>query len=284
MQPSKSKALLPTPPSHMRIVPAPSATNNAHQTLNSSISGMSCHHITQQFKHELEQILNFPICNVSLYQQAFIHKSLLSETNCSNERLEFLGDSVLNMIIAEYLYHRFSKEDEGFLTKLRSKLVNCENLTYMTKKMKIDKFIITSKQVNDRTKGNTKLLEDAFEALIGAIYLDKGWEQSQLFIIRAMEEYVDFRTMLIDDNYKDILLKYTQKVNMGLPTYVDISCEGPPHDRLFTCAVIIEKQEMGRASGKTKKQAEKMAARVALGKYNVDLSQTIRTTIPKTHN
>lgn len=284
MQPAKSKALLPTPPPHMRLYPPPGPVHNANQTLNQSISGMNCNDITQHFKQDLEKILNFKIKNVSLYQQAFIHKSLFSETNKSNERLEFLGDSVLNMIIAEYLYHRFPNEDEGFLTKLRSKLVNCDNLTYMTKQMKIDKFIITSKQVNDKTKGSTKLLEDAFEALIGAIYLDQGWSQSQLFIIRTIEEYVDFRKMLIDDNYKDILLKYTQKVDMGLPTYLDISCEGPPHDRIFTCAVLIGKEEMGRASGKTKKQAEKMAARMALDKYNVDLSQTIRTSIPQTYS
>ena len=280
---TKSKALLPTPPVHMRLYPPPhpSMNNNANQALTSSIPGMNCFEITQKFKQDLEKILNMKINNVALYQQAFIHKSLMSETNVSNERLEFLGDSVLNMIMAEYLYHRFNKEDEGFLTKLRSKLVNCDNLTYMSKQMNLDKFIITSKQVNDKTKANTKLLEDAFEALIGAIYLDKGWEHTQLFIIRTIEEHVDFRKMLIDDNYKDILLKYTQKMNMGLPTYNDIDCSGPPHNRIFTCAVMIEQNEMGRAVGKTKKQAEKMAAKIALDKYNVDLSQTIRTTIPK---
>ena len=281
MNPHNSKGLLPTP--HMRPSYPMHTMHNPDQTLmKSAMPDMYCApDPIHKFKTKIEHILNFKIKNVSLYQQAFTHKSLMGEIKVSNERLEFLGDSVLGMVIAEYVYHRFNNENEGFLTKLRSKLVNCDTLTYIAKKIELHTLLVTSRQVSEEGKLQTKLLEDSFEALIGALYLDLGWEYAQQFIVRIMEEHINFSQILIDDNYKDILLKHTQKMNLGLPKYVDIDCSGPPHDRVFVCSVEIGNEEMGRASGKTKKQAEKFAAKSALDKYKVDLTQTIRNTTPR---
>tara|TARA_Y100000389_G_C17461924_1_gene522413 strand:- start:3089 stop:3967 length:879 start_codon:yes stop_codon:yes gene_type:complete len=231
-----------------------------------------------EIQMNIEKILGFKIHNVHFYKKAFIHKSMQKTTKCSNERLEFLGDAVLNLIIAEYVYNKYEGEDEGFLTKVRTKLVNGKILSSFSKKTKIDELIVTSKQLNTKQKENTKILEDAFEAFIGAIYSDLGMDKTQKFVIELVEKLIDFDTLLIDDNFKDILLRYSQKNSLD-PEYEVTTVEGPPHKREFTIVVKLNKKEYSIGKGSTKKNAEQEAAKKTLMSLGVNLKDSIKDSL-----
>ncbi len=220
---------------------------------------------------ELERIIGFPIKNKSYYIQALTHRSFLEQNDfydVSNERLEFLGDSVLSLAVAEYLFEEFPDKDEGFLTKIRAKLVNKMILAEAAEKMSLVDFILLSNNVkNTFLPGAKTILSDAFEALIGAIYLDNGIEISKQFVNRVLiEPNIKEGLYLIDENFKSQLLEYAQANKMENPTYVVVSEEGPQHNRTFTIKVMIGDIEYGIGKGKNKKTAEQNAAHAALMK------------------
>ena len=227
--------------------------------------------------------------DLNYYRMAFVHKSYCTRRNenfvngnikcpqgclalqeCSNERLEFLGDSVLNLSVANYLYDRFPDSEEGFLTKIRTKLVNGQMLAVLSEKIGLDRFVLISQQIEENGgRKNQKILEDTFEALIGAIFLDfgeNGFSVANDFIINVIEENVDFSELIIsNNNYKDILLKYFQHNFSTLPKFVEISVENKTKGKVYTTGVKNKEGILiATGVGSNKKQSENDAALNAL--------------------
>jgi ribonuclease-3 len=220
---------------------------------------------------KLERLLGTNIFNKNIYLEAFIHRSYLEENSdfpFSNERLEYLGDSVLNLVIGEFLFNKFPNEEEGFLTKVRAKMVNRNALSLVAEKMNIADFVILSSNVPKNITHNSKsILSDTLEALIGALYVDKGLEPCRNFIIKNLAEpMLKEGEYLIDENYKSQLLELTQANRLANPNYQIIKEEGPHHDKTFTVEVRIAEKIFGTGVGKSKKEAEQFAAKKALEK------------------
>ncbi|GIK60620.1 MAG: Ribonuclease 3 [Ignavibacteriaceae bacterium] len=223
----------------------------------------------QEKFNQLEKMIGTTIGNKKIYVEALIHRSFLEENeqfSFSNERLEFLGDSVLNLIIGEYLFNKFPNEEEGFLTKVRAKLVNRNALSLVAEDMDLAELLILSSSLPKSITHNSKsMLSDALEALIGAIYLDKGIETCKQFIQKKiLEPALKNGDHLIDENYKSQLLEYAQANKLAIPVYQIVSEDGPHHDKTFTAEVIIGEKVLGEGKGKSKKEAEQNAAQVAL--------------------
>jgi ribonuclease III len=225
----------------------------------------------QEKFNQLEKVIGTTIGNKKIYLEALIHRSYLEENeqfSLSNERLEFLGDSVLNLIIGEYLFNKFPQEEEGFLTKVRAKMVNRNALSLVADNLNMGELLIISSSVPKSITHNSKsMLSDALEALIGAIYLDKGLETCQKFIQKnILEPALKNGEHLVDENYKSQLLEYAQANKLAIPVYQIVSEEGPHHDKTFIAEVIIGEKVLGEGKGKSKKEAEQNAAQVALKK------------------
>ena len=219
--------------------------------------------------NKLEKLLGTNLIDKNIYLEAFIHRSFLEENNeftSSNERLEYLGDSVLNLVVGEFLFNKFPDEEEGFLTKVRAKLVNRIALSSVAEKINIADFVILSSNVPKNISHNSKsILADTLEALIGALYVDKGLEPCRKFIVKNIAEpMLEEGEYLVDENYKSQLLEYAQANKLANPTYQIIKEEGPHHDKTFTVEVIITEQVFGKGIGKSKKEAEQFAAKKAL--------------------
>jgi ribonuclease-3 len=229
--------------------------------------------LTPQRFSELEALVGFSIKNRSFFIQALMHRSFLeqnSEYELSNERLEFLGDSVLGLIVAEYLYSIFPNKDEGFLTKIRAKLVNRIALADTSERIELSKYLLVSKNLsNTFTNGSRTVLCDALEALIGAIYLDNGLSAAKEFVAKVLiEPNAKEGEYLIDENYKSQLLEFAQASRMENPVYTVIKEEGPQHNRLFTINVSINNVDYGVGTGRNKKSAEQKAAQAAMNVLN----------------
>lgn len=224
----------------------------------------------EKFK-ELEKIIGTTVNDKKIYVEALIHRSFLEENETftfSNERLEFLGDSVLNLIIGEYLFNKFPNEEEGFLTKVRAKMVNRNALSIVAENLNLGELLIISSNVPKSITHNSKsILSDAFEALIGAVYLDRGIEVCKKFIqTNILEPALKNGEHLIDENYKSQLLEYAQANKLAIPVYQIVSEEGPHHDKTFTAEVVVGEKVLGEGKGKSKKEAEQNAAQVALNR------------------
>lgn len=215
----------------------------------------------------LRQILGFFPKNFSLYDQAFTHKSVVNDTadsdRVSNERLEFLGDAILGAIIAEYFFQKFPFEDEGFLTKIRSKLVSRNFLNQLSVDIGLDTFLETSVNLN-RSKS---IFGDAFEALIGAIYLDKGYEQCKKFVVqKIIKDYIDIDELLATEtNFKSKLIEYSQskKISYKFQTTA-VETESI---KFFKCELFVGHANPIIGEGNSKKRAEQEAARLFFEKF-----------------
>jgi|SRR5579862_2393232 len=222
----------------------------------------------------LEKALHYKIQNRRLFSEALSHRSYGHVKDgvapISYERLEFLGDSILNFVVAEYLFHRHTSAPEGDLTKIRSRLVNRKSLSSYATHIKLEDFILMSANVSRLgARGLDKILADAFEALIAAIYLDGGFPPARAFIEREMLAALKAGTVKIEDeNFKSKLLEYSQSEGRGIPRYVTIEEVGPDHDRTFTIEVLLGSEPLGRGTGKNKKDAEQAAAEKALQKLH----------------
>ena len=221
-------------------------------------------------KKSIEDLVGFPVSNMELYERAMMHRSLLRgevpQDLKSNERLEFLGDAVLGFITAEHLFDQFPDKDEGFLTRLRAKLVNGKALAACAENINLGDLILMSKNMaQEKGRSNRTILADALEALIGAIYLDKGLEKARVFIHRTMLEQVDLIQLAHQyDNYKSILLEYAQARGWSQPQYRVVTEQGPSHAKIFTVDAILKGEAFGRGQGGSKKLAEQRAAKEAL--------------------
>ena len=241
-----------------------------------------------------------------LFRQACVHKSyvdrreewateatdaepVLAERppNClplqeaDNEESEFAGDSLLGCVVALYLYERYAGKGEGFLTRLRTRIVNNKMLGELAKKLGMEPWIVVSRHVEDVCvggRGNLRLLGSMLEAWIYALYKNfenppgsgKGFQMVRIFLINVIQRHVNFVELITDDtNFKDQLLRYFQATYHQPPRYREVAVVGPPHDRVFTMGVIDPKQEsaiIAKATARNKKVAEQEASRLALAR------------------
>lgn len=237
-----------------------------------------------------------------LFRQACIHKSYVNRPevwqeqklqtgesmviaerppNClplqeaDNEEMEFMGDSVLGCIVAIYLYQRYPGQGEGFLTRLRTQIVNNKMLGIIAKKLGFGEWIVVSRHVEEICDGrkNLRILGSMLEAWIGALYVTEdtmsvgsGFRAAQQWFINVLEEEVDIVGLIQENtNYKDQLLRHFQAQYHQTPRYKEVGAEGPPHDRVFTMGVLdIHGNVLAKSSAKNKKLAEQEASRLAL--------------------
>lgn len=219
---------------------------------------------------DIEALVGTPIGNLELYQQALLHRSVLRGESAShlqsNERLEFLGDAVLGFVTAEHLYKRFTERDEGFLTRVRAKIVNGQALAAFATQLNLGSLILLSENM-DQSGGrqNPTILADAFEAVIGALYLDLGEEAARVFIQEKILGQIDLEDLADQrDNYKSLLLEHAQALGWPQPLYRITDEEGPSHEKTFTVEVILNAESYGRGVARNKKKAEQEAAGEAL--------------------
>lgn len=206
-------------------------------------------------------MLGFTPGNISLYKQAFLHSSKRETVN--NERLEFLGDAVLGAVVAEYVFKLYPYKDEGFLTQLRSKVVNRQSLQQLAVKLGIDQYLKTG--IRESDKGKSSAYGDAFEALIGAIYLDKGFSVCKKFILqRIIKVHVNLEELAnTDTDYKSQLQIYTQKNKLSLE-YRLLSEVQKGKDKIYTVQVFINNEPYVMFEHYSKRSAEQKAAQLTL--------------------
>lgn len=211
---------------------------------------------------KIEQLVGTKIRDVSLYQRAFTHKSALKKyrgLTGSYETLEFMGDSVLGFIITRHLFDKYEKEQEGFLTKARTKMVRGKTLSEIAEHMGLQSWILMDdKGIRNHWNMNPNILEDVFEALIGAIYLDLGMVHAKKFVFAAFDRV---EISMTDDNYKDQLMRRCQADKLALPEY-QVRSQYP--NGTFHIEVFVNGAPCGSGFASTKKQAEQNAAEIAL--------------------
>ena len=217
----------------------------------------------------LERRLNYKFNNVNLLKNALTHSSYANEVrkgSTSNERLEFLGDSVLSVIVSEHIYKNFPNMPEGELTKLRASLVCEKALCSFSRELNLGDYLMLGKG-EDKGGGRNRdsILADAFEAVLAAIFLDGGIDVAKKhvmnFVLRELEHSSDEESF---KDYKTLLQEIIQKNPEESVNYVLIGEEGPDHDKCFTVEVRLNSNVIGTGSGKNKKKAEQMAAKQAL--------------------
>ena len=205
-----------------------------------------------------------------LLRTAFTHRSYLNENRESkvahNERLEFLGDAVLELITTEYLYAKFPEETEGDLTAYRSALVNATTLGSVAEGLEMNDYLLLSRgEAKDTGRARQVILANTIEALIGALYLDQGYAATSDFIARVLlprtDEIVAKRAWL---DAKSNLQEKAQEVVGATPAYVTVKEDGPDHDKHFTVAVFLGKEKIAEGEGKSKQEAEQQAAKLGL--------------------
>ena len=230
-------------------------------------------HIITHARHaDLEQLavrLGVSFHNISLLDEALTHPSFTNESKDSvphNERLEFLGDAVLELASSTYLYMRFPTYSEGALTKMRASLVQSNTLARLSRKLGLGHYLRMGRgELRGGGAERQNNLENAFEAVIGAIYLDSGWQVAKEYVCRQLSaEAEHIAPAQVMRDYKTALQEYVQKDHRKTISYVLVSESGPDHDKRFTTRVLIDDQSMGEGTGRSKKEAEQHAAAQAL--------------------
>lgn len=218
---------------------------------------------------EFEQILKYQFKNKNLIKEALSHSSYANENKKnrhSNERLEFLGDSVLSIVVSQYLFEHFRHLPEGELTKIRASLVCEKSLYVFARQINLGHYIFLGKgEENTGGRERPSILADAFEAVIAAVYLDGGLEAARKHILRFIPEDIDNKRQNINfSDYKTILQEVIQKNPEEKIEYSLVSESGPDHNKAFTVQVCLNSNVIGKGTGKSKKDAEQMAAKEAL--------------------
>lgn len=217
---------------------------------------------------QLEERLNYRFKNKTLLALAFTHRSYINENRQikeHNERLEFLGDSVLGILVADYLYRHLPGTSEGDLSYLRSRLVEATScVTYMLK-LDLSNHLLLGKgeKMNDG-RGRDSILADLFEAIMGAIYLDGGMEAAKTFFFGNFTEEIEAILNTPIQNWKALLQDFCQKKFQQPPEYKTLSATGPDHSKIFLVSVELNGKELGQGEGPSKKEAQQAAARKAL--------------------
>lgn len=214
-----------------------------------------------------EHIIGVTFNDKALLRQAFVHRSFINENKGSqsehNERLEFLGDAVLELISTVYLYKKYPQSNEGELTAYRSSLVNAVNLADVAAKLQMEKFLLLSHgESKDKGKARQYILANTIEALIGAIYLDQGYEVTEKFlsknVLYLIDDIVEKKAWI---DAKSLFQEKAQEVDGVTPLYKVIREDGPDHDKSFTVGLFIRDKKIAQGEGKSKQEAEQEAAK-----------------------
>ncbi len=208
--------------------------------------------------------------NKELLRRAFTHRSFLNENRGSesshNERLEFLGDAVLELMVTEYLFEKYPDSNEGDLTAYRASLVNAITLSEVAQKINVNDFLLLSKgEARDTGKARQYILANTMEAIIGAIYLDQGYDAAKYFISKNLFHLID---RIVQEktwiDAKSLFQEKAQEKESLTPQYKSLKEEGPDHDKKFTVGVYLDKELVAEGDGMSKQEAEQVAARKAL--------------------
>ena len=221
-------------------------------------------HPDKELARRLTTLLSFTPVHLSLFKLAFYHKSTFTSRDyaiANNERLEFLGDAVLSTIVAEYLFKKYPNSDEGFLTKMRSKIVKRNSLDEIADRMGLDLFLANYNQ----TRLSKSMLGNALEALVGALYIEVGYEKTKYYVIkRILRRYLDIHELeQFDDNYKSQLLEWCQKNGRQIDYKVLAKYKSDKRDK-FKVAVFVDGKKLGTADDYNKKSAEQLASERAM--------------------
>ena len=221
-------------------------------------------------RRAVEAYVGMPVRDLTLYEHALRHRSLFrgltTDGTESNERLEFLGDAVLGAVVAEALYQTFPDRDEGLLTRTRATLVNGKALAGFAEALGLGPLLLLSDNMDSAAgRRNATILADAFEAVIGALYLDLGFDAARRFVLRVLDEHASVQDAAQDrSNHKSRLLELVQSRGLAQPVYALVAEDGPSHDRRFTVSAVVDGVDCGQGTAKSKKEAEQEAARHAL--------------------
>lgn len=217
---------------------------------------------------QLQNVLGIKTRNISLYTTALSHRSVKESADENNERLEYLGDAVLSTIVADYLFKKYPYKGEGFLTEMRSKMVNRQQLNDLAIKIGLKKITLYNK-VDVSLKGS-QIFGNTLEALVGAVYLDKGYRKTQKWVTKQMiipHLFVD-ELELIDINLKNKLIGWASKNGKGLE-FQTIEEKLENHRRVFTIAAILDGEQLAIGKGHNKKNASQIAAQMAIEKLGL---------------
>jgi len=237
-------------------------------------------HPDKDLARRLKQLIGFVPVHLSLFKLAFFHKSTFTSRDyavANNERLEFLGDAVLSTIVGEYLFKKYPNSDEGFLTKMRSKIVKRNSLDEIADKMGLDLFLANYNQ----TRLSKSMLGNALEALVGAVYIEVGYEKTKTYVLRRiLRKYLNIHDLeSYDDNYKSQLLEWCQKNGHSIEYKVVAKYKSEKRDK-FKVAVFVDGKKYGTADDFNKKSAEQLASERAMGVLGVAGGNSISAVPP----
>ena len=226
--------------------------------------------MNEEALQQIEQIIGYKFSNRTLLQKAFVHSSAVDNRLISNERLEFLGDSVLAVVICQILFERFPAHLEGDLTKIKSVLVSRRSCARVSKRLGLQKFLKLGKGMNNRRALLGSLAAGLLEAVIAAIYIDGSFDAAHSFISRTFAPLIDQAdTEQAQGNFKSLLQQYAQQQFNALPVYELLDEKGPDHDKCFELEAVITGRHFPSAWGTNKKDAEQKAAFNALVELGV---------------
>ena len=229
----------------------------------------------QEFRSRLKKLLGFSPGNLRIYEIAFIHRSatfiLPNGKKVNNERLEYLGDAVLDAVLSDYLFNKFPDANEGFLTKTRSRIVNRDALNNLALSMGLNKILISNISSGHPTKN---LYGDSLEALIGSVFLDKGFRKTKkLFLKNVLDKYLDLDLIVkTDTDYKSLVFEWVQKHKSTLIFTYNEEYDFNLKKSIFSTILIIDNEELGLGQGNSKKEAEQEAARKAWKKLKDNIN------------
>ncbi len=228
----------------------------------------------------LEKNIGYIFNDKNIIIKALTHSSYANEQRAHNkkskpecnERLEFLGDSVLSLITSEYLYTQYSKEPEGYLTKLRASLVCSKSLAIFANQIELGRFLLLGKGEEENGRTNPKILENAFEALLAAIYLDSHNSKetvAKFLLPLIIAQIAELSNNVVAGDYKTALQQFVQSIGKDKLQYYCIGESGPDHSKTFDVEVRLNSNVIGKGSGKTKREAEQLAAKEACILFDV---------------
>jgi ribonuclease-3 len=229
---------------------------------------------------ELEKTIGYTFVNKSLLKTALTHSSFANEqrshgkkTKCEhNERLEFLGDSVLSLITSEYIYERFKDSPEGYLSKIRASIVCSKSLADLAKKISLGEYLFLGKGEEESGRTNGKILENAFEALLASIYLDSNGSKetvAKFLLPLVTDEIEEASKNEINRDYKTALQQFVQANGKEKISYVSVDEYGPDHAKVFVMEVRINSNVVGKGTGSSKREAEQFAAKEACELFDI---------------
>lgn len=240
---------------------------------------MDTHENLLKHAHEIEKKIGYAFKNRTNLALAFVHRSYVNESHEvteHNERLEFLGDSILGLLIADYLYRYLPDTPEGELSYLRSRLVEASSCMRYVQELDVEKYLLLGKgERRNDGRGRDSILADLFEAIIGAIFLDGGIDAARRFLFKNFSKEIDTILKTPVKNWKAQLQDFCQKKYKRAPIYKVVSESGPDHSKTFHISVIINNEEKGTGEGSSKKEAQQAAAYDALSKIEINHEEPV---------